>query len=452
MLTCAAHEIMSDIILMSQSATLGHPGGFHARVARRRRHAGYAWVAALLLVLANCGGNMLPVFRDGLQDYLGISVQQYGLILGAAPLLGVVSALAGGALCHSLGPVRLIRWGLAGVAGSFLLYGVGGRHWGAFLAAGWINGLSLGALNVSVNAYLARLFPRGRRKVLSLGLVAMSAGGIAFPLIAEGLLALKARGLSFGLMLHGLFLVIAIVLAAGSMLYRAGRARQPLPTRGREGAAAEAEPADKKPIPLGYYHVPRRTMGITLGLLGLMILMALHGTADNTLYFWMPRFLAKGFASPGFPPGMVLSAFSLAYLVSRGLLMVLPEGFGRRTFLVAPGMMGGVLVLGGLASHNYWLTAGGYVFGGLCWSNEYPALLSLAAARGRQSFGLIIAMAGALTSILTAGSLAGLGRLGDGGAWIAMSAAGWIFPLIGLSCGLAIMGGALRVGRGGGSM
>ncbi len=382
----------------------------------RSRHYRYTAVASALTVLISYS-SILPMLRGDLQAYLGISNNQFGQLFSAGPLMGILSALFGGALLDWIGPTRMMRYALRGLAVSAALFGCAGAHWLCFLLAVCLSSLFAGAFSMAVSLYLARLFPRDQRRVLAFSLAIGSAGGFLLPLLAEGLLWLAHSGsFSFGQMLHTSFLLMAALLALASLGYKSAR----LPRTHRRPTGGPWRPA----LP-------------PLSLAWLGSLIALHVAADVCLYLWMAPFLESGsFAAHPVLPGLVLSAFSLAYLIARVLLAALPERWGRRAFLVIPGCAGGTLLILGLLSRSYWLTVGGYVFGAFLWSAEYPALLSAVLDRGRHCVGRTLAFSGVLAALLSAAFIAAVGglaeRLGNEQMWIAMLLPACVFPAIGI--------------------
>jgi len=180
-------------------------------------------------------------------------------------------------------------------------------------------------------------------------------------------------------------------------------------------------------------------------------LMALHGAVDTSIFYWMPRFLGSAvFAATLVAPGLVMSGFSLSYLVSRSLLTLVPEHRGRRSLLVLPGLLGGGVLLAGILSRDYALAAGGYVLGAFLWSVEYPAMLGAVADQDKHRFAGAMALTqvlcGPLTSVLTYGIGVGAARLGEAALWQPMAAVAAGFLVIGLSGG----GWVWRYGRAGG--
>ena len=385
---------------------------------RRRRHLRFAVVISLILVLVYFT-SILPVFRGELQRYLGITDAQFGLFFSLGPLAGAVSVLVGGALVRRLGAVRMIRFGLWGTAVGMLLFAVAGPRWHAALAASVICSACAGPLGIAVSVYLAKLFPRAQRRAFSLNLALVGAGGIVLPVLAEGLLALPGRmpGLTFGHVFRLSFVAVAAVLVAVSFWYRSGR------------HAAVRRTGDWLPN--------WRQFILPWPVAWLVGLLCLHGAVDTAIYTWMPKFLAgESFMAHPVVPGLVLAGFSLAYLVSRTILAGLPEAWGRRSLLVLPGLLGGGLLLAGILSRNYWLTAGGYVLGAFCWSAEFPAMMGQVADRGKAQFGAALALQQIAGGPLVAAALYGAGlavvRVGESGMWLVMAALTGGFLLVGV--------------------
>jgi len=368
---------------------------------RTGRHVVYAGVITAVAVVAGYMG-ILPVFRSHLKDYLGIGDDKFGLLFAIGPVTGLVSLALGGPLIDRWGARRMIRICVTGVAGLFSA-----------------------PLYIAISAYLAKLFPNHRRRVLSLNLATSSAGGMLFPLAAEGLIHLSEHHppVSFGQVLHTPFLVAGGLMIGAGFIYR---------------ARISAGPAVLTPSRSGWSWrdllLPPRTMLLAL-------LIALHGTADTMLYYWMARFLeSRSFASQSLAPGVVLSGFALAYLVSRTILAALPDKTCRRAFLVLPGITGGGVLIAGILSRSCVLAACGYVLGAFCWSVEYPSMVSALMRCDKKRFGAAMAASGLAGGLTLSLGMAASGRLiehiGEAAMWKAMLLPAGCFPLVGLG-GLA---------------
>ncbi len=363
-----------------------------AAASRRRRHIRYALAISCLLVLAGTT-QALPIFRGQLRAYLGVDERLFGLILGAGPMAGVLPVLAAGLLVRRIGAVRMVRWGLLGVGAGMALLAAAGDSWPLVLGGCAICGCSYGPLNIAASAYMARLFPGNQRRVLAMSLALSGVGGLLVPQAVEGLLKLAAGGgISFAHAFHVPYALLACALIAGSLLYRSSR--------------APAEPLRSSRFPRLRFDINWRDMLLPLPGAWIVALLAMHGAADNALGSWMPTFLDRPtFRNPPIVPGAIISACSLAYVLSRSVLAALPERFGRRVFLVLPGLAGGTAVIAGILSGSFWMAAGGYVVGSLLWSAEYPSMLGVLAVGGKRSFAPAMALMQAASYLLGAGHL-----------------------------------------------
>ena len=382
---------------------------------QRGRIARALWVVGLAM-LATYASCVLPVFYKQLREYFAIGSGAYGFMFSIGGLGGALTALIGGVLVDRRGPAWVIRLSLFGLGLSMALFALCGRLWAIMAAAFGVGALFQGAFCVAINTYLVRLFPEHKRRALSLNFAAMSAGCIIFPVLAENLLSVvrTVSSVNFALVLHAPFGLIALVLLCAAILYRPARASEP-------GAPTT------RPWAWSNIGLPRRT-------LALVLLASLHGTVDTALYIWMPAYLSgAAFQSRPIRPGWVLGAYGAAYLVSRAALMLFRERTGRRTFLVLPGLLGGATLLAGILSRDYTTTAVCYVLGGLLWSVEFPAVLSLIAEEEGPRFGAanglvnLCTAAGIFLMLNQTGWL--VDRLSESTMWKAM-----LVPALGFPC------------------
>ncbi len=379
-----------------------------------------AVVASVMLVVCS-SAMLLPVLGQALQDHLQIDSARFGLLFSVGPLTGTLALLPAGLAIHRWGATRVMRAAMAGLGLALLLVGLGSNCWWLLALALGVNGVFFGPLVLAVSTHLVQLFPADRRRVLAWNLAVLGAGGILRPLVAEGILRLVRAlpALDLGAALRLTFFSVSAIAGGGSLTVR----RPALPEAPASGTA------------WGAWKRVLRSSALVL-----VVLLALHGAADTTLYIWLPRFLGGGaFDSRPLAPGLVLVGFSGAYVVSRLLLTALPERFGKRVFLMAPGILGGTLFICGLLSGRYLLVALGYVLGSFCWSAEYPTMLGCLAAE-RHQLPAAMALSRLLSGALIALSVSGLGQLvrltGDNGMWRVMILPGAVFILIGISGGL----------------
>ena len=412
-------------------------GDGRGRSSRRMKYA----VATVGVTLLCQSGALLPVLAKHLQQYLGIGDRGFGLLFSVGAIAGLATVLIGGALVDRWGPRRVIRIGLMGIAAAMLMIALAGPRWPLFAVAFGLSALFSGPLHLAVNAYLVRLFPRNKRRVLSLKLAAGSLGGAAFPCVSEGLLWLmqSLACVTFGMILHAPFAVVALAILGASFMYR-----------GRAGFSADQ--GRTQPWRWRDMTLPRRVIPI-------LVLMGLHGAAGSALFVWMARFLGSAsFTSHPIRPGFVLSGCALAYFVARSALALVPERLGRRSFMIAPGILGGGVFIAGILTRSYILTAGGYVLGAGLWSLEYPAMLSVVAHEAPRRFGAAMAVQRVGMSALTFVALNATGFLaasvGEVDMWKAMLLPACAFPLIGVGaavwvavCGRRLAGGGGAAGR-----
>ena len=108
----------------------------------------------------------------------------------------------------------------------------------------------------------------------------------------------------------------------------------------------------------------------------LVVLISLHGAADTAIYQWFPSYLTHRFADLTIGPGVTLTLYSLAYVLSRVLLLLIPDEYGRRAFIVLPGLLGGALMIAALLVASSGPASILYAVAAFCWSFEFPAVLS----------------------------------------------------------------------------
>jgi hypothetical protein len=98
--------------------------------------------------------------------------------------------------------------------------------------------------------------------------------------------------------------------------------------------------------------------------------------------------------------------------------------------------VGGTILIAGILSRNYLLTAGGYVLGAFCWSVEYPSLVSTLMRNDRKRFGAAMAASGLLTGLSMFVSMNVMGliiqRIGSDRMWKVMLVPPVGFLLVGI--------------------
>jgi len=384
---------------------------------RANRRAVYAALVIVLMALTNYR-SILPIFRDHLQHYLSINDQQFGLLFSLPQWPSLAPLLLVGWIIARWGARRLLVASLLITGTGMACLALCGASWTGLAWALIISTFGFVLLDVSGSTFLVSLYPEQRRRILSLGMAARSGTETLTPLLAEGLMRLvkQSPAVTFGSVLHAPFGLLAAAFLAGSLAFR---------LRGTATA------------PCGEARWHWRDLLVSRRSVGLLLLIMLHGMTDATLFTWMSRFLGSAaFTERPFPPGFAISAFSIAYIVSRVLLARLPEGWGRRALLVLPGLLGGSVFILAILSHNYLLTACGYMVGGFLWSPEYPVMLSRLAEQEGERFGAAMALIGVATAVgfATALLLSGwfIQSVGEPRMWIPMAVFAGGFVLTGL--------------------
>jgi MFS family permease len=327
---------------------------------------------------------------------MGIGDGEWGILFGLGPLLAIASILWTGGAVPRKGATVVLRWAMWAVAAGMLGVACSGTSWLTLLLALSLCQVGVAALHLAVQGYVIRLLPREKRRVLSLQLASLGASCILAPPGMEALMAfVRSRDdLSFSWVLFLPFSVFALILFGLSFFYRSA----PTPSARREGKVVVSTWS------LSSWRIPARLWWFVL-------LIAFHGVADSTIYIWMPRYLECGALSgEGVSPGWVASGFGLVYLFSRILLSCLPEGAGRRGFLVLPGLLGGSVLLYGVACGSAGSVAICYILGAFLWSTEIPAFTASLGELGKQHFTKAVAVSSAVTMLLTSLASMGVGR------------------------------------------
>lgn len=382
------------------------------------RGGGRAIYAALIITLVALTNYraILPIFRDHLLRYLSINDLQFGQMFSIREWSSLAPLLLVGWLIVRLGARRMLIAGLLIAGAGMATLALCGASWGALTGAMVLATAGCVLMDVASNTFLVQLFPDARRRMLSLCMAARSGTETLVPVLAEGLLRLTKTtpAVTFGAVLHAPFGLLAVIFLVGSLFFRAPGTNHPVETSWRW-----------------------RDLLISRRSVGLLALIMLHSASDASLFTWMSRFLgSKAFTWHPFPPGFVISAFSIAYIVARLTLAGLPEGWGRRALLVFPGLLGGSVLIAAILSHNYLLMACGYVLGGFLWSTEFPTMLGRIAEQEGDRFGPAMVLVSVVSAIGFATALLIIGqwveKVGEARMWIPMLALAGGFPLIGL--------------------
>jgi MFS family permease len=347
-------------------------------------------LVVILLAVAFSGypSYALAVFRQSLQDYFALNLQQLGLFYSIGFIPAAFGALLTGLACDRKGvSYSSLRLSILGVAFGFALVAISEGISLVYLALIWLS-YWVAALGIQTQCFLVQRYPEARRRLLSLALLLSSIGGVAYPLLAEYLLNLTNRPnttLTFEQVFKGPFFLIAVLLSLSLLLVpRSKKTNFP-------------EVATQS---VSFLQIFQPLYSIDKASLVLALMLVLHSTADSISYIWMPRVLASAsFEHQRIAPGVVMSLYSCAYVVTRTVLSFLAENKWRQALIFIPGLLGGTTFIVGLLLRTDLSTAIGYLLGAFFWSIEYPVLLALLAERQTRLFGSVQAALGLLAGI-----------------------------------------------------
>ena len=368
--------------------------------------------------------SMLPVFSTRIREYFVINAEQYGSLMGMQSLGRMPGLLLIGPLVARLGVGRASEISLIGVGLTFLIVGLGGNLL-AFQIGFVAMGFFLGLLFVAIPALLIALFPALRRRMFSVMLVASAAPSMFYPQLADWLLQWSAGGgnRAFALVLTTPFTVAgALLFLGGLVLYiqRRGQIRAKLEQTSR---------------------VRLRAL-LSWRSLVIVVLISLHGAADNTLYYFLPMFMENHFDHLPLAPAWAVSGHGLAYVITRSFLSLLPEGMAHRAILTLAGPLGGTIMISTLWFGNASSVPILYTLASLLFAAEFPVLVSEVSSRSMGQFGSIFAGGLLVSEAVTFGFLKGTGRLADltGDYRVALSIAACGFVAFGVIAALSGLG------------
>jgi len=416
----------------------GDGGGLGANTAQDQDRRGLAIVVVVLTVLASCT-SVLPVFGPRIIELYSITAEEFGGIMGLRNLGRIPSLLLVGPLIALLGARRVAEIALWGVAAAYLILGMGQ----SLLALRWsflILGVFLGLFSIAIPALLISLFPTRKRGMFSINLVALALPSIFYPPLAGQLVDWTAGDAGNGRAIFIPFIIVGSMLAVGTCyLFFWSR-------NARVDASTAEEP--KMPADASFLSAIRtRLWEVVITLcsfrsLLIMILICLHGSADNTVYTFLPLFMKAGFENVSATwTAWAVSAHGLAYVITRTILSVAPEGSGQRAILTLAGPLGGSLVILTLWYSPVLAIPLLYLLASMLFAAEFPTLASEVSSRSMGGFGTVLATGMVLSEIATfrlqkfTGSLAD--ETGDYRVALSVASCGFIaFGIIALVSGL----------------
>ena len=140
---------------------------------------------------------------------------------------------------------------------------------------------------------------------------------------------------------------------------------------------------------------------------------------------------------------------NVAYLITRSLLSLLPEGMGQRAILTLAGPIGGSLLLVMLWQGNALTVPLIYTLASLFYAAEFPVLLSEISSRSMAHFASVMSGGYLVSNAVSFLLMKGTGRLADttGDFRVALSVAACGFILFGLVAAVAGLGKRPRAGK-----
>jgi len=348
-------------------------------------------------IIASYTAGAMPVFADGLQKHFGLDYGQLGMLLAVGTVGSLISLVLVGPLTQLWGLRRVLFVALWGSGIGYLLLGVS-RSLFLFAPALLFLALFSASLGISVPAFLVRIYPALRRRMLTVSLLSSAIPGLLYPLLAQYLLGIvtsDGTGRSFAWVLHIPFLVVGCAVAIMPLWLLAMLRGTP-------------EAADARETGRIHWHTLTRP-----STLGIFVLMGFHASADGGLCTWYPKMMGTQIGRLPLAPGTVMSLMAAAYLLSRSTLALAPEGVLQRALLVLPGPIGTALLLTGLWSGHPLLLCICLPLGALFWSLEWPAMLSELASRAGEDFASWLAAALIVCGVMNAGVINMVGQLGQ---------------------------------------
>jgi len=367
-----------------------------------------------------------------LQEYYALSLPEFGLMLGIGGISGCIGTFVIGILLTKREPLALlfpVLWGLVAGMGLAAL----GWRYELMLFAVAVTGAFASALAIMVPVILVKVYPQQHRRALALQLAVSGFCGMLFPLVVEGLFKVcKVQpSIGFAYVFHIPLGCLCLVLATITLLL--------------------GHKKDKIIAQIGMLQTPRAPSSLSTGFklfrsgFGgctlLLWLLILHSICDSSIGTWFPTVIDSGcFTGDGVPPGIILSAVSGTYLISRILLGLIPEEMGKDFGMFLPGILGGTVMLLGILSLNPLLLGGAYILGAFLWSVEFPILLATLAKEHPNFFGAAMAINSIVTSFAMLPIGLGIGKfgelLGNGQMWMVLLPFACGFICVGIGGGL----------------
>ena len=345
-----------------------------------------------------------PVFGTRIREFFSLSAEQYGSLMGMMSLGRVPALLSVGPLISLFGVRRISEIGIIGSGASFLLLGIGGGII-SFRCGLTVLGLCISVVTVGCPALLFTLYPDLKRRIFSVMLVSTAAPAILLPLLAGKLLRWSEAGgdEAFRWVLYVPLMIVGGVLVTGG-LFMALRTYVTEESADRE-QSGESRLQSTSRIQLFEL--------LNFQSLWIILLICLHGAADNTVYIFLPMFMENHFDHLPIAPAYAVAGHGLAYVVTRILLSVIPERIAQRAILCLSGPIGGLIVIASIWSGNATYVPLLYTLACFFFAAEYPALISELSSRSIGNLGTVLAAGFLVSELATFTMMKMTGRLVD---------------------------------------
>ena len=352
-------------------------------------------VGVLMLVMLTSYTYVIPVFAIRICQLFSLSVEEYGTMIGLGSLSQIASLLLVGLMITRFGGRRISEFSLVGIGSCFALIGFG-SNLSSLKVSLAVNGFFSGLVKVAIPGFLISLYPTLKRRIISVQLVTVAIAGIVIPLWANQLLQWSEGDdySEFSRVFFGPFLIIGCMVIIGGVLL----------SLGRQLSVEDPQITSAKTFLRELFE--RRSLTIVL-------LVALHTSADGTIFQFLPMFMQHHFDELPLAPAWALSGHAIAYVITRVILSLLPEGFGQRAILTLAGPIGGFLILVMLWQGHAFSVPFLYTLASLFYAAEFPVLVSEISSRSIGHFGTILASGLLVSNAATFLFLKGTGRLID---------------------------------------
>lgn len=410
-------------------------------------------LVVIVLTMLSSFSSMLPVFGPRIIEVYSLTAKDYGEIMGLKSLGGIPGFLLVGPLIAMFGARRVGELSFLGIGIFCFLLGIG-QTLTSFRLCMTVLGLFLSIFTVAIPALLISLFPGRKRGMFSVNLVALSLPSMVFPFIANQIIEWSMET-DKGVTVAAIFTPFAIIgglIVMGTVLLSVWKRNlSPESADIVEGTHHKEEYkltfsgrlsiADERLKTLLRQLCSYRTLLIVL-------LISLHGAADNTVYTFLPMFTDSRFESLPSLAAWIVAAHGLAYVLTRSILSVMPEKIGQRAILTLVGPIGGSIVIATLWFSPALAVPLLYLLACLLFAAEFPTLVSELSSRSMGGFGTALATGFLVSEVTTFFMLKETGRLKDttGDYRVALSVAACGFLAFGCIAFLTGIGKKDRTG------